>query len=202
MIVFRSVAHGPTTLEGRIVHRVLDKPKRLGYNTLVVTIRTTDAEIDAAIARVRTQENERPRAVEAHYNRADDKFFIALAPCVAIVIPRAYLQGLENASPAQAAEVELDEVGSGLHWPALDVDHYIPGILAGVLGTRRWMSELGRKGGIVRSAAKTAAGRANGLKGGRPQRSTRAVAGSALAVQRRSKRRTRVAARRLRSRSR
>jgi len=165
-------------------------------------VRTTDAEIDAAIARARTQGNEHPRAVEAHYRKADDKFFITLASGVAIVIPRAYLQGLANASPAQAAEVELDEVGSGLHWPALDVDHYIPGILAGVLGTRRWMSELGRKGGIVRSAAKTAAARANGLKGGRPQRSTRAVAGSALAVQRRSKRRTRVAARRLRSRAR
>jgi len=151
---------------------------------------TTDAEIDAAIARARAQEDRRPRAVNAYYSEADDKLFITLASGVEIVIPRTHLQGLENARPAQVAKVKLEGAGSGLHWPSPNVDHYIPGLLAEVFGTRRWMSELGRKGGAVRSAAKAAAARANGRKGGRPsQRAPRLAAASALLVPRKRKRR-------------
>jgi hypothetical protein len=50
------------------------------------------------------------------------------------------------------------------------VDHYIPAVLGGVVGTRRWMSEIGRRGGMVRSAAKARAARMNGRKGGRPRK--------------------------------
>jgi hypothetical protein len=51
----------------------------------------------------------------------------------------------------------------------LDVDHYIPALLEGVFGTKRWMSELGRRGGSKTSAAKAAAARENGRRGGRPR---------------------------------
>ncbi|MHB8730653.1 MAG: DUF2442 domain-containing protein [bacterium] len=154
---------------------------------------TTDAEIDAAIAEARARENDRPRAVKAYYDASDDKVVIRLASGVDVAIPRTRLQGLENATRTQAAELQLEGAGSGLHWPSLDVDHYIPGLLAGVFGTRRWMSELGRKGGAVRSAAKAAAARANGRKGGRPRRHARAVAASSLAARRKRKRAARRA---------
>jgi Protein of unknown function (DUF2442) len=130
---------------------------------------TTDAEIDAALRDARAREAERPRAIAAHYRRSSDKFVVAFASGATLEIPRKTLQGLESVTPAQAAKVELDEVGSGLHWPALDVDHYIPGILAGIYGTHDWMSTLGRKGGVVRGDAKAAAARVNGRKGGRPR---------------------------------
>lgn len=139
---------------------------------------TTDAEIDAAIAQAREEEKTRPRAVRAYYDPSGDKVIIRLASQVDVAIPRARLQGLENATAAEVAEIQLEGAGSGLHWPALDVDHYIPGLLAGVFGTRRWMSELGRKGGAVRSAAKAAAARIKGHKGGRPRQRVRSVAAS------------------------
>ncbi|HEV2358972.1 MAG TPA: DUF2442 domain-containing protein [bacterium] len=154
---------------------------------------TTNTEIDAAIAQARAQENDRPRAIEAHYDTSSDKVVIRLASGVDVAIPRTNLQGLERATGAQVAKIELEGAGSGLHWASLDVDHYIPGLLAGVFGTKRWMRELGRKGGAVRSAAKAAAARANGRKGGRPRRHTRAVAVSSLTARRKRKRAARHA---------
>lgn len=154
---------------------------------------TTDTEIDAAIAEARARESDRPRAVKAYYDASDDKVVIRLTSGVDVAIPRTHLQGLGNATRTQAADIHLEGAGSGLHWASLDVDHYIPGLLAGVFGTRRWMSDLGRKGGAVRSAAKAAAARANGRKGGRPRQRVLAVAASGLAARRKRKRAARRA---------
>jgi hypothetical protein len=44
----------------------------------------------------------------------------------------------------------------------------VPALIEGVYGNRRWMSELGKKGGSAKTEAKRAASRANGAKGGRP----------------------------------
>jgi hypothetical protein len=130
---------------------------------------TTDAEIDAAIAQAKLYDQYRPKAVAATYRANDDTIAITLATGVAIVVPRKLLQGLENATPAQLAEMEIVDAQSGLHWKSLDVDHYIPSLIEGVFGNRRWMSAIGKKGGARRSDAKTAAARENGRKGGRPK---------------------------------
>jgi len=136
---------------------------------VIAGVQTTDAEIDAAIARAKAAERERPKAIAAVYRLADDTVVITLATGVQVAIPRKLLQGLQDATPRQLAKVEIGGPGTGLHWPLLDVDHYVPAVLAGVFGTRRWMSEIGRRGGMVRSAAKATASRINGRKGGRPR---------------------------------
>jgi len=58
--------------------------------------------------------------------------------------------------------------GYGLHREALDVDLSIPGLLAGLFGTKAYMA---RHAGRATSPAKAAAARANGAKGGRPRKS-------------------------------
>ncbi len=69
------------------------------------------------------------------------------------------------------AAVEVDGLGFNLHWPALDVDLYVPALVAGIFGTRAWMArELARVAGRKTSAAKAVASRANGAKGGRPRK--------------------------------
>jgi general stress protein YciG len=125
---------------------------------------TTDKEIERAIAQAQALEPFRLRALAARYRPDDDVIVVDVA------IPRKALEGLENATPDQLAKVQIEGPGTDLHWPDLDVDHYIPGIFEGVFGTRRWMSEIGRKGGSQRSSAKTRAAQANGKKGGRPSR--------------------------------
>jgi len=109
----------------------------------------------------------------------DDTVVITLATRLQVAIPRNLLQGLQGATPRQLAKVEIESPGTGLHWPLLDVDHYIPAIPAGVFGTRRWMSELGRRGGMARSAAKATAARINGRNGGRPRTIVAAFLGRA-----------------------
>ncbi len=60
--------------------------------------------------------------------------------------------------------------GSSLHWPELDLDVYVPNLIKNIYGTKKWMSALGRRGGMVRSAAKCRSSRKNGAKGGRPRK--------------------------------
>jgi Protein of unknown function (DUF2442) len=145
----------------------------MGENALMnkstARVVTSDAEIDAAIAQAKLYEEYRPKAVSAKYLRTADSFAIKLATGVEIVIPRKLLQGLDRATPSQLADVRIVAAKSGLRWRALDVDHYLPSLIEGVFGNRRWMSAIGRKGGTVRSAAKSRAVRENGRKGGRPK---------------------------------
>jgi len=141
-------------------------------NKTAKTVVTTDAQIDAAIAKAKIYNQQRPHAIAVRYRRADDLIALTLSTGVEIAIPRELLQGLETATPTQIADVEIDDFGSSLHWKSLDVHHYVPGLVDGVFGTRKWMSEIGRKGGAARSEAKTKAVRENGLKGGRPRKDT------------------------------
>jgi hypothetical protein len=139
-------------------------------NKAKARITTTDAEIDAAIALAALREPYRPKAVSATYHAQDDAIAIKLATGVEIKIPRKLLQGLERATPAQLGEVEILGPGDSLHWESLDVDHYVPSLIEGVFGNRRWMSEIGKIGGAARTDAKRAAARSNGQKGGRPRK--------------------------------
>jgi hypothetical protein len=132
---------------------------------------TTDAEIDRAIGRARSLQGE-PRVTEVEYRPGPglDLLILKLSDGRRQLIPREDLQGLQSATKEQIARVEILGNGTGLHWPALNLDHYVPSLLRRVYGTKSWMAEIGRSGGSVKSAAKKRAARVNGLKGGRPRR--------------------------------
>ena len=131
---------------------------------------TTDKQIDAALSRARQFEAEDIRVSQASYDRNNDQVRLLLTNGVTVSIPRKHLQGLENAASSQVSRIEMLGGGTGLHWPQLDVSHYVPGLLNGVFGTHQWMVHLGRLGGASRSKVKAAAARVNGLKGGRPRK--------------------------------
>jgi hypothetical protein len=110
-----------------------------------------------------------PRAVGARYDRASRRIVIHLSSKLDVSFSPRDAQGLEHATPSQLEQVEVSPSGFGIHFPELDADLYLPALLEGFLGSKRWMaSRLGQTGGRVKSPAKRAAARANGKLGGRP----------------------------------
>ena len=132
---------------------------------------TSDAEIDRAIERTATLRNE-PRVTRVEYRpgRGLNLLVLHLNDGHRHLIPVEDVQGLQSATKEEIGEVEILGRGTGLHWPALDLDLYVPNLLKNIYGTRRWMAEMGARGGSVKSVAKRKASRANGLKGGRPRK--------------------------------
>lgn len=127
----------------------------------------TDAQIDAALERGKLALETEPRAATARYDRQLDRVIVDLTNGCTFAFPPRIAQGLETATADQLAEVEILGLGYGLHWEGLDVDLSLPGLMAGILGTKVYMA---RRAGQATSQAKAAAARANGAKGGRPRK--------------------------------
>jgi hypothetical protein len=117
-----------------------------------------------------------PRAVSAHYDRKTGRIVIDLSSRVTLAVSPGDVEGLEGAGPSQLSEIEISPSGFGLHFPAVDADLYVPGLLEGILGSKSWMAaRLGQIGGRSRSRAKKTASRANGKLGGRPRKARAAL---------------------------
>lgn len=128
----------------------------------------SETDLEAAEERGRIAARVEPRAARARFDRRRGQIVIALTNGCSFTFPPRLAQGLEHASDDEIARFELLGNGYGLHWESLDVDLSIPGLLAGLFGTR---SHMARLAGQTKSDAKAAAARANGAKGGRPRKS-------------------------------
>src|SRR5947209_12013562 len=118
-----------------------------------------------------------PRAVSAHYDRKTGRIVIHLSSKLIVSFSPADAEGLEGVQPSQLKEIEISPSGFGIHFPAVDADIYVPGLLEGLLGSNTWMaSRLGASVGLSGSKAKMAASSNNGNSGGstaKPDRSLR-----------------------------
>ena len=134
----------------------------------------TDAQLEAAEARGRRLLATEPRAAAAHYDRATGRVVVELRNGCSYAFPARLVQDLQGASDEGLADIVVDGHGFNLHWPALDADLYVPALVSGIFGTHAWMTrELARVAGRATSAAKAAAARKNGAKGGRPRKAAR-----------------------------
>lgn len=130
-------------------------------------VEPTDAQIAAARERGRIAQETEPRAASARYDVKARRIIVELTNGATFAFPAELVEGLCDATPRQLAEIEVSPSGYGLHWPQLDEDYSVPGLVNGVFGTAKWMAA---KAGRATSAAKAAAARANGAKGGRPRK--------------------------------
>jgi Protein of unknown function (DUF2442) len=131
----------------------------------------TSQEFKQANARAKTLRASTPAATSANFDRKSGNIIVTLSSGVGIFFSPKDAQGLEDATPAQLSQIEITPSGFGLHFPMLDADLYVPAILEGFLGSRKWMAaRLGAAGGSSRSKPKAAAARANGSLGGRPRK--------------------------------
>jgi hypothetical protein len=126
---------------------------------------------ELANQRAKVRRSSLPKALAAHYDRASDRIVIRLSSKLDVSFSPRDAQGLEHAKPSQLEPIEIAPSGFGIHFPKLDADFYLPGLLEGFLGSKQWMAaRLGQVGGKSRSMAKRTAARANGKLGGRPRR--------------------------------
>lgn len=132
-------------------------------------VELTDAEIDAAMERGRIAQQMEPRANAARYDKRNSRVIVDLTNGCTFAFPPYLAQGLETATDEELATVEILGAGYGLHWESLDVDLSVPGLMAGLFGTKAYMA---RRAGQTSSPAKAAAARENGCKGGRPRKQT------------------------------
>jgi hypothetical protein len=138
-------------------------------------VSVTDAEYSRA---VQAGQQSEPRAQSVRFHRPSKRLQIELQDGTAVMIPISSIQGLSEATAKEVESVELLADGYALHWPSLDADATIPGLVAGIFGSRQWMrhlasnflAEAGRKGGSASTPGKRTASRANGKLGGRPRK--------------------------------
>jgi len=129
-----------------------------------------ERDLEQAENRMQTL-REAGHAVSVRYDRRASRVVVNLNTGVQLSVPIRNIEGLADASTEDLAKIEISPAGLGLHWPKLDADVYVPALLQGVFGSKKWMAALlGASGGRSTSAEKAAAARQNGHKGGRPRR--------------------------------
>jgi len=106
---------------------------------------TTDANWRDAEEAGRIVAQTEPHARAARYDADTGLLIIELTNGALFSVPAAHLQGLADATTEQRAAVELGTFGYALHWPELDADFTVPGLLAGRFGTEAYMTEFRKR---------------------------------------------------------
>ena len=104
-------------------------------------------EYDNAVRLGRREASTEPRAKRAHYDCSTRQIVVELTNKAKFVFPCAVAQGLARAKNEDLEAIEISPSGTGLHWPALDVDFSLPGLMRGVFGTESWMRRLRLRAG-------------------------------------------------------
>jgi hypothetical protein len=130
-----------------------------------------DEEFQAANRRAVARLRRTPVATAVRYDRRIGRIVIDLSSGLEVAFRANDAQGLERAKPSELSKIEISPSGLGIRFPLLDADLYLPALLEGFLGSRRWMAaQMGKAGGKVSTKAKAAAARRNGKLGGRPRK--------------------------------
>ena len=136
----------------------------------MATTDITNAVVKRAESRM-VREQRRGRAIQAAYNAKAKRIVVDLNTGLSISFHAGEAEGLAGASARDLADIQITPSGLGLHWPKLDADLYLPALLDGLLGSKKWLAaKLGAAGGRARSQAKAASARENGKRGGRPRK--------------------------------
>jgi Protein of unknown function (DUF2442) len=110
------------------------------------------------VANKRSNQRETPKplhAVAARFDAVKNRIVIDLDNGAEFSFPPVLAQGLSHASEADLKQIEISPLGSGLHWPKLDVDLTVDGLLAGVFGGHFWMRDLAVKAKVKKSPNKS-----------------------------------------------
>ena len=137
-------------------------------------VRLSDAEIIAQIPKARAREHvarrRGHRARTARFDRANGRVVVELSSGILFAFPVTRIPALRRVAPTQLAGVRVSKSGSTLSWENLDVDLSVAGLLLSAVDPSERARHLASLAGRATSAAKAAAARANGRRGGRPRK--------------------------------
>jgi hypothetical protein len=112
-----------------------------------------------------------PVVEHINYEPVTNMIVLTLAGRVELHLPVERIPDLRDATTDEIKRFEITPSQLGIRWPELDVDLYIPSLLAEHIGGIGSAAQaLGRAGGQKATAAKAVAARQNGAKGGRPRK--------------------------------
>lgn len=70
-----------------------------------------------------------PTAVAAYYDAHLDRVVVRLRGGLQVAFPPSAAPGLETATAADLAKIEISPSGLGIHFPRVDADLYVPGLV-------------------------------------------------------------------------
>ena len=139
-------------------------------------IRTSDAEIGAALARAK-RAKAGARIMAVHFDTDEDKMIVQLSTGATISLPRRAIPEFKAIPPDALVDLAVDPAGYSIWSSAADAGLQIEGLVQAASGVAV-RDVAARMLGRSKSSAKASASRANGAKGGRP-RGTNGVVRSA-----------------------
>ena len=128
----------------------------------------TEQELREAEARLVDELRHTATAIAARYDRGRGRVVIRLNTGLEVMFPPHDAEGLERATAADLEEIEISPTGLGLHFPRLDADLYVPALLQGLFGSKRWMAARRLTEERARTAGKSAVARSERRRTGKP----------------------------------
>ncbi len=118
-----------------------------------VRIGMTDEEIDEAIAAAE-KEPDLQAARTAQYLRETRLLLICLKSGQRMAFPVEDLEDIKGATDEDLSEVELYGSGTAIHFTKFGHGVYIPALVEGVYGSKKWMEQLqAKRAANVKAAA-------------------------------------------------
>jgi hypothetical protein len=127
-------------------------------------------QFEAAVRAGREADRIEPRAHTVRYDPLQGLVLVELRSGFVFGFPPERVASLAQADAEQLSRIRISPSGDGLHWDELDAQLSLTGLISDALNLRDWAPRIM---GQVRSEAKARAARKNGLKGGRPPKSSK-----------------------------
>jgi hypothetical protein len=112
-----------------------------------IMVRIKGKDVEAANRRGEARKAAYPLVVAVRYDRRIARIVIALDTGLELALAPSGVQDFEHAHPASFGVPEISPSGLSVHFPGIDVDLYVPGLIEGFLGSRPWMAAQNGKVG-------------------------------------------------------